>query len=326
MADKTITLIAADGTPIPFLAHDNGGGTWSLVSYGGGGTLPTGAATEATLAAQSAKLPAALSASGGLKTETAANRNGGILHRSVVAAVDKVSVPGTLTNSAITEAGSTLANVAYYTAVSAGNAWGRTGPGTLPATITPTANQAVRIAFAQVTGATYYDIFLSTDVSAPKGVGRITEAQRATGDQIISTVGVVSARAGSTVAGTIDVGIPGTGLQCTVAPFLSNNAYTPATPTPIVCTGYSLAHLHVKVADTSSLTIPILSIIPFFQDQTSTSDWFQGAIQSVALGTATGASNEQDFRINVDGATNMVILIDGISGSGTTATVWVELS
>lgn len=38
MADKTITLIAADGTPIPFLAHDNGGGTWSLVSYSGGGS------------------------------------------------------------------------------------------------------------------------------------------------------------------------------------------------------------------------------------------------------------------------------------------------
>ena len=278
----------------------------------------------AQLSGANGGLPAALSLSGGLKVEPAATRNGGILHRNAVAAVDKLTVPGTLTNAAFTRAGSTLANVAYYTAVSAGNQWGPTGPGTLPGAITPTANQMVEIAFAQVAGATYYDVFLSTDVSAPKWVIRITEVQRAAGNLAVSSVGVVSV--GTSAPGSVDIGIPGTGLQSTVAPFLSNNAYTPATPTPIVCTGYSLAHLHVKGIVTDLRSLPTLTIVPFFQDQTSNTDWFQGATQSVSLLTLAGASFEQDFRLSVDGATNLVILIDTLTGQGATASVWVELS
>lgn len=33
MADKTLVLIASDGTGLPMKAHDNGDGTWSLASY-----------------------------------------------------------------------------------------------------------------------------------------------------------------------------------------------------------------------------------------------------------------------------------------------------
>jgi hypothetical protein len=252
---------------------------------------------------------------------TNCDRNGGVLHRSAITAVDKLALPGTLTTSAITEAGSTLANVAYYVAVSARNRWGPTGPGALPGTITPTANQAVRIAFSAVTGADGYDIFLSTDTSAPKWVTYITETQRAAGG-IASSVGGYAA--GGAV-NSIDIGIVGTGLQCTVNPYLSNNAYTPATPTPINCAGYSRAHVMVKVAVTDFRSLPTLNIVPFLNNQVSNTDWHQASLQTVSLLTAVGQSLCQDFEIDVDGSTDLVLLVDGIAGQGTAASIWVEL-
>ncbi len=251
-----------------------------------------------------------------------AYRNGGTLHRSAITSADKLSVPGTLTLSDINEAGSTLSNVAYYVGVSAFNRWGPTGPGTLPGTITPTASHAVRCAFSAVTGADGYDIFLSVDASAPKWVTRITETQRAAGG-IVSSVGGYAA--GGAI-NSIDIGIVGTGLQTTVQPFTFNNAYTPATPTPINCAGYSRAHLHVKLAVTDLRSLPSVNIIPFFQDQTSTNDWFAGALQTAYVVLASGQPLEQDFVVDVDGATNLVVLIDAIGGQGAACSVWVELS
>lgn len=252
-------------------------------------------------------------------------RNGGILHRSAIAVVDTLALPGTLTLSDINEAGSTLGALAYHVLVSAGNRWGPTGVGADPGAITPTATHAVRCAFAQVVGADYYDIFLSTAAN-PLGVGRITEAQRATGDRIISTVGVVTARAGATVGGTIDLGIVGTGLATNVNPFITNNAYKPATPTPINCAGYSKAHCHVELSVTDLLSLPTLTITPFYQDQVSSGDWFAGAQQAVTLLTGVGQTLEQDVPLTVDGATGLVVLVQAISGSGAACTIWVELA
>lgn len=256
-----------------------------------------------------------------------ASRNAGVLHRSAVAAADVLALPGTLTLSAITEAGSNLTNVATTVAVSAFNRWGPTGPGTIPGTITPVANQAVRVAFAAVTGADGYDIFLGIG-GAALWVGRITEAQRGTGDQIISAVGSVSARAGGTVAGTIDVGIVGTGLSYTVNPFIVNNAFTPATPTPVSCVGFNRAILHVKLSVTDLRSLPTLVLTPFFNDQTSTADWFadRTQTQTMTLLTAAGNVQEQQFPITVDGSTNLVVLVQAITGQGAAASVWVELA
>ena len=265
-----------------------------------------------------------LNAAGSMATGTNAYRpdtSTRFPHRNAVTAVDKLAVPGALTLSAITEGGSNLANVAYYVGTSAGNRWGPTGPGTIPSTITPTANQAVRNTFSAVTGADYYDIFLSTN-AAPLWVGRITEAQRAAGG-IISTVGVYSA-GGS--PGSIDIGIVGTGLATNVNPFISNNAYTPFVPVPISCVGFSRAHVLVKTAVTDLRSLPTLSIVPFLNNQASHDDWHQGTVQAVSTLTAVGQSLEQDFQINVDGSTGLVILVDTISGQGTAASIWVELA
>lgn len=258
--------------------------------------------------------------------QTPTNRNGGILHRSAVAAVDTLALPGTLALSDISNDGATsLANVAYHCLVSAFNRWGPTGVGADPGAITPTATHAVRCTFSQVTGADGYDIFLSTAAN-PLWVGRITEAQRATGDRIISAVGTVGARAGTTVAGTIDIGVVGTGLGTNVNPFVVNNAYTPATPTPINCAGYSKAHCHVQLSVTDLRSLPTLTITPFYQDQTSTGDWFAGAQQAVTLLTAAGQTLEQDVVLTVDGATNLVVLVQTITGQGAAANIWVELA
>ena len=251
-----------------------------------------------------------------------ANRNGGVLHRSAIAAADKLATPTVGAATAVTEAGSTLpASALNYTAA-AGNRWGPTVPAALQA-ITPTINQAVRFAITQVAGAVYYDIFLSTD-AAPKWVGRITEAQRAAGGFIISTAGTVTA-GGAAPAGSIDIGIVGTGLAWNVNPFAVNNAYTPATPTLINCAGFSRAHLHVKLAVTDLRSLPTLNVVPFFQDQVSNADWFQSALMAVSLLTAVGQCMEQDFEVDVDGATGLVVLVDTISGQGAACSIWVEL-
>lgn len=48
MADKTVTYIATDGTPVPLKAHDNGDGTFALVGYSGGGSAVPAATSQLT--------------------------------------------------------------------------------------------------------------------------------------------------------------------------------------------------------------------------------------------------------------------------------------
>ncbi len=263
---------------------------------------------------------------------TNARRNAGTLHRDAVTAPDRLATPTVGTPTAITEAGSTLAAVQYYVTVAAYNRWGASLPATAQ-TITPTASQAVRVPITQVTGADGYDVFLST-LAGPLWVGRITEAQRATGDRIISTVGVATARAGSTVAGTIDVGIVGTGAASNTIPFAFNNAYTPAGiqvgggggTASVSCAGYSRAILHVKLAVSDLRSLPSLTVVPFFQSQVSTGDWFADLSQSVSLLLGEGQPLEQQFAVETNGATAMAVLVSSLSGQGAACSVWVELA
>lgn len=255
----------------------------------------------------------------------AAYRNAGILHRNGITSADTLALPATPTASDVVETSATLANSAMHFAVSAGNRWGPTTATIDGGAITPTLNHGLLVVVAQVVGADYYDIFLST-AAAPLWVGRITEAQRATGDRAIITVGVVTARSSATVVGTIVVGIVGTGLASNVNPFAVNNAYKPTAPTAINCAGFSKAHLHVKLAVTDLRSLPTLVVTPFYQDQTSTGDWFAGAQQTVSLLTAVGQVLEQDLTLTIDGATGLVVLVQSIAGQGAAASIWVELA
>jgi hypothetical protein len=123
---------------------------------------------------------------------------------------------------------------------------------------------------------------------------------------------------------SIDVGIVGTGLGPLVAPFSSNNAYTPASVKPFDCTGVSRVHALVKLAVTDLRSLPALTIVPFLANQASPTDWFQGTPQALSLLSATGQSLIQDFEIDVDGAAGLVVLVDTISGQGAAASVWLE--
>ncbi len=251
-------------------------------------------------------------------------RQSGIAHRSAIAAVDKLSTPvaGTLVD--VTTGGSLLANTAYNTSVACGNRWGPTTPSTAD-NITTAADASnthkVRIPITIVTGADYYDIFLSTDAN-PKWVARITEAQRLSGC-VVTAVGTVGAGG---AANSVDVSVVGTGVANNAAPFTANNAYTPANVTAFDCQYKHTADLLIKVAVTDLRSAPTLKLLPFFKSAASPNDWHQGDLITLSLLTAVGESLEQDVSLSVDGIRSVVILVDTISGQGTTASIWAELS
>ena len=257
-----------------------------------------------------------------IPVKTNAVRNGGVLHRSAITAVDKLALGGTVSVSAVTEAGSNLTNNTTYFTACPVNRWGPSGASSI-VSVVPTANQAVRLTIPQTAGADSYDIFCG-HASPPSWVGRITETQRAAGGYIISTVGTVSAGGGAG-AGAVEVGIIGTGLVSNVPPFASNNAYTPATPTPINCAGYSRARILVKVTVTDFRSLPAVVLVPFFANQVSNTDWHQGQAMTLPLFNNTGQSSCWDISLDVDGSTDLVILVDSISGQGTAVSAWVEL-
>ena len=319
---KTLATLLAGGLPAALGA---GGG----VKVDGSGTaLPVSGSVTAAIDQTTQRTTNAV--------VNLARRNTGVLHRSAIAAVDKLSdfvdASVTIANEAGTQ-GLLNANTAYYMAAIPGNRWGpckvNTNIDTATTTADATNTHVLACTIAQATGpnssvAEWYDLFLSVD-AAPKWVGRITEAQRATGGEIL-TLGTVTAGAS---AGVINIGCVGTGIQTSNAVFAQSNAYTPhvaAGITSVDCAGYETAHLHVRLNPTDLRSVPALTIIPFFQDQVSTDDWFQGQAQQVNILGALGQSLEQQFDIDVRGATAMRALIGSISGQGAAASVWVELS
>ncbi len=257
-------------------------------------------------------------------------RDAGVLHRDGITAVDKIPDPtaDTLTmtdNGAGT--GSLVASTTFYGTVIAGNRWGCTK-------VSPTIESLVsgayggatgsyRFAWAQITGADYYDLFLSAD-AAPKWVARVTEEQRAAGDYEVTGVGTVAAGGGNP-AGTIDVNLVGTGLQTSNAVFAQNNAYRPDQVTPINCAGRSIARVKAKLAVTDLRSAPALAIAPFFGNQLSATDFHAGQVETMLLLMGSGYSLCQEFEINVHGETAFCLLIDSISGQGAAASIWVEL-
>jgi hypothetical protein len=118
------------------------------------------------------------------------NAKSAILHRSAIAAVDRLTspTPTAAKNDNIT---GVMAAAAHYYGISAGNRYGAATPVLGAGTITPTVNKTVDVAIEQVTGAEWYDVFYST-AAAPLWLGRITEAMRANGCAI-TAVGTAAA-------------------------------------------------------------------------------------------------------------------------------------
>lgn len=268
---------------------------------------------------------------------TNARRSAGTLHRSAKTAVDKLTAPVTPVPVINATSGALTTSTNYLVAAAAGNKYGTTAA-TATATIGTSTDTAIAFPLAQSTGtnsavAEYYDIFCIKTSGSPLWLARITEAQRASG-VVISAVATVTTTGGT--AGSVIITGPnggGTGLAYNVAPFTVNNAYVPdATQTgenAVSCAGKSLVHMMVALAVTDLRSMPSVTLTPFLQsayDVTNSvaDSYFQGTPLTPTILTATGQCLQMDYWMEVDGVTNLVVLIDAISGQGTACTVLVE--
>lgn len=247
------------------------------------------------------------------------------IHRSAVVAVDKLAVPATPTSVTDVATGGSLAfNTAYNITVAAGNNF---GPTTCPTvgTVT-TANDAagthvVRATLAQVTGATYYDIFMSTG-AAPLWVARITETQRAAGCTV-TAVGTVSATTPG--AGKIDVRVVGTGLASNVAPFSVNNAYVTSGITPIDCSGYTTLLYYVQLSVTDLRSIPTLQLSLMSAPVGNAGSYAQFSNLNATILTGVRSPLYQSFAVAINGASQVMILVDTLTGQGASVDIWADL-
>lgn len=309
MADVTVTVRdPATGALAPILYHDNGDGTYSpYVNIPAGSNLIGKVGIDQTT----------LGTTNGVvvkpNTQTPAS------YRSGVIAADVISTPGTVTCTK--QAGGSCTAGTYYVKVVAGNGYGRTTATTGNTTVTTeTTNLTVRAAFAQVTGATFYDIYCSTDAD-PKWVGRITEAQRASGI-LITAVGVTGA--GGT-AGAVDVQVPGTGLQAATTA-AQNTAYSiPASP--VDCSGYTHLDFDITASRTGDAVALALTVIPFFYNSRTTA-YSQGQAVTLAFGGTAGAynSNRQRLRVECRGNSAVALVVASIAGTGASIDVDVVKS
>lgn len=243
-------------------------------------------------------------------------------YRSAVVAADVAAAPGTVTCTLLSSVGSATAGT-YTVFVVAGNVYGRTTATQGNTTVTTaTVNLGIRAAFAAVTGATYYDIYCSVDGAAAKFVGRITEAQRASG--IILTA-VNTTGAGGT-AGAVDIYVPGTGLAVNGGQLAQNTAYAiPATP--VDCSGYQYVDFDLSISRTGDSVAPSLVVVPFYLNA-RTSTYQAGTPQSITFGGATTVYQplKQRLRVETRGNAGMALVVAAIAGTGASLDVDATLS
>lgn len=259
-------------------------------------------------------------------------RQAAVLHRNAITSADQVHTLLAASVAASGQAGGSLSiSTTYNWEVIPGNRYGSAGiPSASGSGSTATgANTAVRLAWAQVTGADYYDLFLSTD-AAPKFVGRVTEAQRATGGLLtVASTGSAGCTIGAGgIAGAIDIRVPGTGQQTTASNFSVNNAYLPdvvAATNYINCTGFSLVHIQVVFTLTDLFTAPALTLVPFLYCD-GDSFYNMAAPITVNLLGAVGQSTRQDYVLQCDGASRLVVLIGSIAGNGAACSIYTQVS
>lgn len=232
-------------------------------------------------------------------------------YRSAVVAADVIAAPGTVTCTK--QAGGSATAGTYTVFVVAGNAYGRTTATQGNTTVTTeTTNLTVRAAFAAVTGATFYDIYCSTDGAAAKFVGRITEAQRASG---IKLTAVNTTGAGGT-AGAVDIEVPGTGLAVNGGQLAVNTAYSiPASP--VDCSGYQYVDFDLSFSRTGDIAAPSLRVVPFFYNA-RTATYHMGDAQTVSFGGTSGAyyANKQRLRVEARGNAGVALAVASIAGTG----------
>lgn len=247
-------------------------------------------------------------------------REGGS-YRSAIVAADVLAAPGTVTCTK--QAGGSATAGTYTVFVVAGNAYGRTTAKQGNTTITTeTTNLTVRAAFDAVAGATFYDIYASTDGAAAKFVGRITEAQRASG---IKLTAVNVTGAGGT-AGAVDIEVPGTGLAVNGGQLAVNNAYSIPAAT-VNCAGMQYVDFDLSLSRTGDIAAQSLALVPFFYNA-RTGIYFAGDQKIVTFGGVSGNyyPNRQRLRIETRGNSGVALVVAAIGGTGASLDMDATLS
>lgn len=271
-------------------------------------------------------------AAGVVKVQSGAYRTTGTLHRSAIAAVDKLAIPAAPTLADVAVGGLLLNNTSYNVAVAAVSLQPGSGAilGVTP--FSPVVAQAtaldgndthcIRTAITQVVSAGAYLISCSVD-AAPKLVGYVTEAERAAGG-VLTAFGTVGA---GSVAGSIDVALAGTGIQTSHAAFAVNTAHLPGAPTLVNCAGYAraLITLRARLSKTAVwATTPALSVIPWLKDQEGSADWGSGTVITPSLLVAATDTLTQCYTLEVDGAVGLAVTVAVLTGLAS-VDVYVEL-
>lgn len=250
------------------------------------------------------------------KVGTDYTRAASVLHRSAIAAADKLILPTLATTATASTGGSLPQSTTYKLAVAPGTAQGSAGVSNIVSQATgagaPTTH-CITLTIPQVVNATYYDIFFSVD-AAPLWVGRVTETQRATGGFQIQTYGVVTASGGN-AADTVKIGVVGTGIATGTTIFTVNNGYVLAGITPVTTTGYEYVVWHVTFALTDLRAAPTLIIARFQEDDQGVA--YCTGTSTLVYGGAIGEPMYQIVAESVKGAAKAYCLVDAMAGNGT---------
>jgi hypothetical protein len=86
-----------------------------------------------------------------------------------------------------------------------------------------------------------------------------------------------------------------------------------------------VAHIQVAVTLTDLFTAPTLSVVPFLYNDTD-GFYHQATAVSMSLLTAVGQAQRQDFVIQTDGASRMVVCFGSFAGNQLTASAWLQLA
>lgn len=242
-----------------------------------------------------------------------------INYRNSVTAVDVLAAPTLGAGSAVS--GGSCTAGAYNVKAVGINPCGRTTGQTAVQTTTATTNLTVRQAITALSGATAYDIYCSTDTD-PKWVGQIPATgtnSLATGC-VITAVGTVGAGG---VAGSVDIQVPGTGLQALTSAAI-NTAYN--LPTSIATQGHQYIDFFIALTRTGDAVAPALSVIPFFLDAAD-GNYNQGDEYVFAFGGASGDSSlRQVLRIECRGNAGIALAVSNIAGTGAAAAIHYSLT
>lgn len=259
--------------------------------------------------------------------QTVTRRNSGEDHRTAVVSADVVILPTLATTADVATGGSLVKGTSYKTTVAPGNTFGSGGATNILTQATASDGNdthCVDLTVPAVTGATYFDVFLSTDAQ-PLWVARVTETQRAAGAKV-TAVGTVTSPASGVTAGKVRITVVGTGIATNVAPFTVNNALIiPSGVTAISCDRFNKAIIHFEATVTDFRATPSVTWVPVFLSKDG--GWYSGGVVTLNIdGAALGKTLKQTYPLDVDGALGLEVLFGSLTGQGLSMNVWVELS